>query len=82
MSKICFLDTKSLVKPSSGYAFHSGKNTKASRQGNPKEPIKLDLFRRNKAGCVFSHIDLCIDETNEFRETKLAKLYHVGYGKC
>ena len=47
-SEICFLDTRYLIKHNSGYIFHFGKNTKTSKKGKPRSPIKFIPFGTNK----------------------------------
>ena len=62
-SKICFPDAKFLVKNSSGYILHFGKNIKTARQGKAREQVKFHLFREKKALSVCDRICLhCVKQ--------------------
>ena len=67
-SEICFLDINYLVRHLSGYIFECGRNTKASNDGKPWNPIRFKHFEENTSLCVCSHIDMCIDKTKDFRQ--------------
>ena len=43
-SEICYLDTRYLIKHNSGCIFHFGKNTKTSKKGKLRSPIKFIPF--------------------------------------
>ena len=64
-SEICYLDIGYLIKHNSGYNFHFGKNTKTSKKGKPRSPIRFIPFDTNKNLCVCQHIDLYLEKTKE-----------------
>ena len=73
-SEICHLDTRYLIKHNSGYIFHFGKNTKTSKKGKLRSPIKCIPFDINKNLCVCYHIDLYLEKTKEWHKTELQLL--------
>ena len=62
--------TRYLTKHNSGYIFHFGKNTKTSKKGKPRNPIKFIPFGTNKNLCVCHHIDLYLEKTKEWHKTE------------
>ena len=65
VSAIGFLDIRHLIKHSSGYAFHFGKNTETSKRSKPRNPIKFDTIKKSLSVCRC--IDLYIKGTEEMR---------------
>ena len=66
-SEIGFLDIRYLIKYSSGYTFHFGKNTKTSNRSKSRDPVKLYIFKENQSLCVCRCIDLYLERTKEIR---------------
>ena len=56
-SEICFLDYNYLERHSSRYEFQFGRNTKTSKQGKPRNPIKFQQFGENRL-CACSHVEI------------------------
>ena len=54
-SEIAFLDIRYLIKHSSGYTFHLGKNTKTSKRSKPRDPIKFRIFKENLSVCLSTY---------------------------
>ena len=69
-SEICYLDTRYLIKHNSGYIFHFGKNTKASKKGKLRTPIKNIPCDTNKNLCICHNIDLYLEKTKEWHKTE------------
>ena len=72
-SKIGFLDIRYLIKHSSGYTFHFGKNKKTFKRSKPRDPIKFvcqknqSQRKENQSLCVCRCIDLYLEGTKEMR---------------
>ena len=64
--EICFLDINYLVRPSSGYVCQFSRNTKTSKQGKPRNPIRFQHFQQNRNLCVCLDTDIYIDKTKDF----------------
>ena len=57
VSEIGFTDIWYLLKHSSGYTFHFGKNTKTSKRSKSRGLIKFHIFKKNQSLCVCQCID-------------------------
>ena len=66
--EICFLDSKYLVKHSSGYTFHFGRPTKTSNRNRIKPPMKFYPYEPDLNLCVCHHIDLYMKRTLSWRK--------------
>ena len=69
-SEICYLDTRYLIKHNSGYIFHFGKDTKTTKRGKLRSPIKFIPFDTNENLCACHHIYLYLEKTKEWYKTE------------
>ena len=51
-SEIGSLDIRYLIKHSSGYTFHFGKDTKTSKRSKARDPITFHILRKSKSVCL------------------------------
>ena len=66
-SEIGSLDIRYLIKHSSGYTFHFGKNAKKSKGSKPEDPIKFHIFKENQSQCVCQCNNLYLKRAKEIR---------------